>query len=166
MDGQGLRHAGRQRRRPAHPIASLPPLVSHPPRRPEIRSRVARRAALSRALLHGRRSACRLQAVRSCSDDHLRSRSDEPAKELLLMRTRMNARSVVLARARARHESAGAAMFIVAVTLGLLAAVGVYGLSATAMDVRAAGHMRESAQAQSAAEHALLLTAESFTPGT
>jgi hypothetical protein len=57
-------------------------------------------------------------------------------------------------------------MFIVAVTLGLLAAMGVYGLSATAVDVRAAGHLRQSAQAQSAAEHVLVLTADTFTPGT
>lgn len=71
-----------------------------------------------------------------------------------------------LARARARRDSGGAALFIVAVTLGLLAAMGVYGLSATAVDVRSAGHLREAAQAQSAAEHALMLTADSFTPGT
>jgi hypothetical protein len=57
-------------------------------------------------------------------------------------------------------------MFIVAVTLGLLAAMGVYGLSTTAIDVRSAGHLREAAQAQVAAEHALVLTADSFTPGT
>jgi hypothetical protein len=57
-------------------------------------------------------------------------------------------------------------MFIVAITLGLLAAMGVYGMTATAMDIRSAGHLREAAQAQSAAEHALMLTAESFTPGT
>jgi hypothetical protein len=57
-------------------------------------------------------------------------------------------------------------MFIVAVTLGLLAAMGVYGLSATAVDIRSAGHLREAAQAQSAAEHALMLTADTFTPGT
>jgi hypothetical protein len=57
-------------------------------------------------------------------------------------------------------------MFIVAMTLALLAAMGVYGLTATAVDVRAAGHLRESAQAQAAAEHAMVLTAESFTPGT
>ncbi|MBN9161128.1 MAG: hypothetical protein J0I07_09205 [Myxococcales bacterium] len=71
-----------------------------------------------------------------------------------------------LARARARRDSAGAAMFIVAITLGLLAAMGIYGLSATAIDIRSAGHLRQSAQAQSAAEHALVLTAETFTPGT
>jgi hypothetical protein len=57
-------------------------------------------------------------------------------------------------------------MFIVAITLGLLAAMGIYGLSATALDVRSAGHLREAAQAQSAAEHALMLTADTFTPGT
>lgn len=57
-------------------------------------------------------------------------------------------------------------MFIVAITLGLLAAMGVYGISATAVDVRSAGHLREAAQAQSAAEHALMLTADTFTPGT
>jgi hypothetical protein len=71
-----------------------------------------------------------------------------------------------LARARARKDSAGAVMFIVAITLGLLAAMGVYGMTATADDIRSAGHLREAAQAQSAAEHALMLTADSFTPGT
>lgn len=72
----------------------------------------------------------------------------------------------VLRRARARRDSAGAVMFIVAITLGILAAMGVYGLSSTSIDIRSAGHLREGAQAQSAAEHALMLTADSFTPGT
>jgi len=57
-------------------------------------------------------------------------------------------------------------MFIVAVTLALLAAMGIYGMTATAIDVRAAGHLRQAAQAQAAAEHALMLTADTFTPGT
>jgi hypothetical protein len=57
-------------------------------------------------------------------------------------------------------------MFIVAVTLGLLAAMGVYGMSATSVDIRAAGHLREATQAQSAAEHAVMITADTFTPGT
>jgi hypothetical protein len=57
-------------------------------------------------------------------------------------------------------------MFIVAVTLGLLAAMGVYGLAATAYDVRAAGHGREAAQAQHAAEEAVMLAAEVLQPGT
>ena len=55
-------------------------------------------------------------------------------------------------------------MFIVVVTLGLLAAMGVYGLSAAQADVRAAGHMREALQAQKAGEHALTMAAETLNP--
>jgi len=55
-------------------------------------------------------------------------------------------------------------MFIVAVTLGLLAVMGVYGLAATTADVRSAGHMREALQGQKAAEHAMMMTAETFNP--
>jgi hypothetical protein len=69
-------------------------------------------------------------------------------------------------RSKARATRGGAALFVVAVTLGLLAAMGVYGLSATAVDIRSAGHLREAAQGQAAAEHALILTAETFTPAT
>lgn len=73
-------------------------------------------------------------------------------------------RSLALRRARARRRDAGAVMFIVVVTLGLLAVMGVYGLSATSADVRAAGHLRESLQAQKAGEQALTLTAETLSP--
>lgn len=92
----------------------------------------------------------------------------EPASATLLRATgtRASRRAAVLVRARGRRDGEGAAMFIVAITLGLLAAMGVYALSATAMDVRAAGHMREAAQAQSAGEHGLILAAETFTPGS
>lgn len=55
-------------------------------------------------------------------------------------------------------------MFIVVVTLGLLAAMGVYGLSAASADVKAAGHMREALQAQRAGEYALTMTAETLNP--
>lgn len=71
-----------------------------------------------------------------------------------------------LRRARLRRESAGAALFIVAVTLGLLAAMGLYGLSATAYDIRAAGHAREAVQVQHAAEQGIIMTAEALSPGT
>ena len=73
-------------------------------------------------------------------------------------------RRALVARARARRDSAGAVMFIVAVTLGLLAVMGVYGLSATSSDLRAAGHMREALQSQRAGEAALMMTAETFNP--
>ncbi len=55
-------------------------------------------------------------------------------------------------------------MFIVAVTLGLLAVMGVYGLSATSADIRSAGHMREALQGQRAGEAAFIMTAETFNP--
>lgn len=55
-------------------------------------------------------------------------------------------------------------MFIVAVTLGLLAVMGVYGLTSTAADIRSAGHTRETLQAQKTAEHSLGITAELLTP--
>lgn len=55
-------------------------------------------------------------------------------------------------------------MFIVAVTLGLLAVMGVYGLSATSADLRSAGHMREALQGQRAGEAAFIMTAETFNP--
>ena len=73
-------------------------------------------------------------------------------------------RSLALVRARARHRDAGAVMFIVAVTLGLLAVMGVYGLSATSADIRSAGHMREALQGQRAGEAAFIMTAETFNP--
>jgi len=77
-------------------------------------------------------------------------------------RSRALRRSV--SRSRARRDSGGAVMFIVVVTLGLLAAMGVYGLSAAQADVRAAGHMREALQAQKAGEHALTMAAETLNP--
>ncbi len=78
--------------------------------------------------------------------------------------TRSRALRRSVSRARARRDSGGAVMFIVVVTLGLLAAMGVYGLSAAQADVRAAGHMREALQAQKAGEHALTMAAETLNP--
>jgi len=49
-------------------------------------------------------------------------------------------------------------------TLGMLAVMGVYGLSSTSVDVKASGHMREAIQGQRAAEHAVTMTAETFNP--
>ncbi|MDB4940481.1 MAG: hypothetical protein JWP97_15 [Labilithrix sp.] len=73
-------------------------------------------------------------------------------------------RAALLRRARRRRQSRGAVLFIVAVTLGLLAVMGVYGLSATSADIRASGHMREALQGQRAGEAGLMMTAETFNP--
>ncbi len=56
-------------------------------------------------------------------------------------------------------------MFVVAITLGLLAAMGVYGLTATAADIRSSGHLRDAMHGRSAGEHALVTTAETLHPG-
>jgi len=73
--------------------------------------------------------------------------------------------TALIYRSKARRRSEGAAMFIVAITLGLLAAMGVYGLAATAADVRSAGHGREAAQTQHAAEVAIVMTSQLLEPG-
>ncbi len=78
----------------------------------------------------------------------------------------MSVRAGILRRARLRRESGGAAIFIVAVTLALLASLGVYGLTSTANDIAASGLLRQSTQAQHADEAALMAAAESFTPAT
>lgn len=77
----------------------------------------------------------------------------------------MTTRSLAVRRARRRRHEAGAAMFIVAITLGLLAAMGVYGLASTAYDVRAAGAGRAAAQGQHAAELAVVMTSQVLRPG-
>lgn len=73
--------------------------------------------------------------------------------------------SSLVRRLRRRRSQRGAALFVVAVTLALLAAMGVYGLSATAMDVRAAGHGREGMSGQNVAMHNFMLASETFSPG-
>lgn len=72
---------------------------------------------------------------------------------------------LLVRRFRRRRGERGAALFVVAVTLALLAAMGVYGLTATSLDVRAAGHSREAMSGQNVAVHGFMLTAETFSPG-
>ena len=57
----------------------------------------------------------------------------------------MNLRLIKL-RARRRHQSRGAIIFIVAMTLSLLAAMGVYALAATTAEARVSGYQRQAAQ--------------------
>jgi hypothetical protein len=73
-------------------------------------------------------------------------------------------RSLAVRRALRRRKEAGAALFVVAVTLALLATMGVYGLSSTALDVRSAGHNREAMAGQNIAEHTFIVTNDAFSP--
>lgn len=75
---------------------------------------------------------------------------------------------LVLARARARRRrtEAGATMFIVATTLALLGAMGVYALTSTASETKSVGYVRQAAQAEHIAMTAVNLAAERIRPDT
>ncbi|MCL2724625.1 MAG: hypothetical protein FWD69_09340 [Polyangiaceae bacterium] len=66
-------------------------------------------------------------------------------------------------RAQARRASAGAVMFVVVTTLGLLAVMAVYAMSTTTSDIRAASNFRRALQAQHAAEFAAVAAADYVT---
>ena len=56
-------------------------------------------------------------------------------------------------------------MFIVVVTLAMLAVMGVYGLTATSNDVKSAGHVRQRTQAAHAVEYGGQIATEMFNTG-
>jgi hypothetical protein len=59
-------------------------------------------------------------------------------------------------RARSRRGQAGEAMFIVAMTLAVLASVGIYALAAAAMEVRTSGNERQNTQTHYLAEYGII----------
>ncbi len=58
-----------------------------------------------------------------------------------------------------RNRSRGAVVFIVAMTLTLLALMGVYAISGAAAEVRSSGYVRQSTQAHYLSEYAMTATA-------
>lgn len=79
------------------------------------------------------------------------------------MRDRSSHLALAKRRARARRRSAGAAMFVVVTTLGLLAVMGMYAMSAATEDIRAASNFRRASQAQAAAEFGAVAAADYIT---
>jgi hypothetical protein len=71
--------------------------------------------------------------------------------------------AVAKARVRIRRREAGAAMFIVAMTLAVLASLGIYALAAAAMEVRTSGNERQSTQTHYLAEYGIISTAYELT---
>lgn len=63
--------------------------------------------------------------------------------------------SLAKRRARARKSSAGAIIFIVAMTLAVLASLGLYALSASATEVKTSGYGRQAAQTHYLSEYGL-----------
>ena len=81
--------------------------------------------------------------------------------------------SLALARAqsRARARSArggqrGAVLFIVAMTLAVLAAMGVYALRSASLEVRTSGYGRQAAQAHYLSEYGVVSAAETINADT
>jgi hypothetical protein len=64
------------------------------------------------------------------------------------------------ARAQLRANDAGAVMFIVAMTLAVIATMGIYALNVASTEVKTAGFVREQMQTQYLSEFALLGTTE------
>jgi hypothetical protein len=59
-------------------------------------------------------------------------------------------------RARRRRREEGAAMFLVAMTIAVLASVGIYALSAASLEVRTSGNERQNTQTHYLAEYGVI----------
>ena len=77
----------------------------------------------------------------------------------------MNALDLARRRAALRQSEEGAVMFIVAMTLAVLASVGVYALAAAATEVRTSGNERQNTQTHYLAQYGVLGAAHELTPG-
>ena len=68
----------------------------------------------------------------------------------------MDALRIAKDRARGRRDQSGAAMFIVAMTLAVLASVGVYALAAAATEVKTSGYERQNTQTHYLTQYAII----------
>jgi hypothetical protein len=73
-----------------------------------------------------------------------------------MMRERHSALQHAKARAKSRARDAGAVMFIVAMTLAVIAAMGMYALNIAATEVKTAGYVREQTQVYYLSEYGVL----------
>jgi hypothetical protein len=67
------------------------------------------------------------------------------------------------ARARRRRQAGGAVMFIVAMTLAVIAAMGVYALQMASTEVKTAGFIRQQLQTQYLSEYGVVAAAQALT---
>jgi hypothetical protein len=72
-------------------------------------------------------------------------------------------RRALLRRAKRRSRGRGAVIFIVAMTLAVLGALGLFALKSAATEIRTSGHERQSAQTHFLAEYGVLGAAEEVT---
>jgi hypothetical protein len=71
--------------------------------------------------------------------------------------------AVAKVRARNRHGRGGAAMFIVAMALAVLASVGIFALAAAATEVRTSGNERQNTQTHYMSEYGIIGAAYQIT---
>jgi hypothetical protein len=70
------------------------------------------------------------------------------------------------ARARRRRGERGGVIFIVAMTLAVLAAMGVYAIRSASYEIRASGYSRQAAQAHYLSEYGVVAAAETVNADT
>jgi hypothetical protein len=68
--------------------------------------------------------------------------------------------SLAKTRAHRRRRDAGAAMFIVAMTLAVLASVGIYALAAASNEVKTSGNARQSTQTHYLSQYGIMVASE------
>jgi len=75
----------------------------------------------------------------------------------------MNRLAVAKRRSSRRRHEGGAAMFIVAMTIAVLASVGMYALAASSLEVRTSGNERQNTQTHYLAQYGVLGTSHEMT---
>lgn len=83
-----------------------------------------------------------------------------------LTRERARTHTSARMRSRRRRRSGGAVIFIVAMTLAVLAAMGVYALRSASLEVRTSGYGRQAAQAHYLSEYGVVAAAETINADT
>jgi hypothetical protein len=77
----------------------------------------------------------------------------------------MNALHLAKRRASRRRRDGGAIMFIVAMTIAVLASVGIYALAAASTEVRMSGNERQNTQTHYLAEYGIIGTSQLLAAG-
>jgi len=75
----------------------------------------------------------------------------------------MNTLTLAKVRSSRRRDEAGAALFIVSMTLAVLASVGIYALAAASNEVRTSGYERQNTQTHYLASYGILGTAHEIS---
>jgi hypothetical protein len=80
----------------------------------------------------------------------------------------MSASTLAVAKKRAarRRDGAGAVMFVVAMTLAVLASLGLYALAAASTEMKTSGYERQNAQTHYLAEYGVITAAHEINPLT